>query len=296
MLRRRTSFPLRYRYLAVVIALLALLVGIVAELLVGSAGDAALFLAAFLAISLAIMLLWPDSTPGRHLEKRLRLSMDKRLLAFGLFAVGCVAIFAKIAEDVVDRESSQLDRAVSLWIHRWDTPALDYVMKFFSLVGSFPVLMYVAVVILIWCWRRKDFAAFAGLCGVIALDETLNRILKNTFDRPRPTLFEEIATLHTYSFPSGHAMAAAANYGMMAIVVTRLAPSMRGWVIGGELALAMMIGLSRIYLGVHWATDVLAGYAAGAAILFVGILWLEVHPSSPIPSPPPSDPASSRSS
>ncbi|MFL6737394.1 MAG: phosphatase PAP2 family protein [Sphingomonas sp.] len=282
--------------MAVVIALLALLVGIVAELLVGSAGDAALFLAAFLAISLAIMLLWPDSTPGRHLQKHLRLSMDKRLLAFGLFAVGCVAIFAKIAEDVVDRESSQLDRAVSLWIHRWDTPALDHVMKFFSLVGSFPVLMCVAVVILIWCLRRKDFAAFAGLCGVIALDETLNRILKNTFDRPRPTLFEEIATLHTYSFPSGHAMAAAANYGMMAIVVARLAPSMRGWVIGGELALAMMIGLSRIYLGVHWATDVLAGYAAGAAILFVGILWLEVHPSSRISSPPPTNPASSRSS
>jgi undecaprenyl-diphosphatase len=118
------------------------------------------------------------------------------------------------------------------------------------------------------------------LLGVIAVNEGLNFGLKHLFGRLRPNLFEEIATLHSYSFPSGHAMAAAAIYGMIAVVIARLAPSLRLSVGPVAVALALLIGLSRIYLGVHWITDVLAGYAAGATILFGGILWLEFRRSN----------------
>ena len=185
---------------------------------------------------------------------------------------------------------------VSLWIYQFDTPALDKIMQVISDVGSFPALMYVAVIVLTWSWRSRDVGAFAGLLGVIAVDETLNRILKNIFDRPRPNLFEEISTLHSYSFPSGHSMAAVANYGMMAAVIGRLEPRLKGWVNTAVLILALLIGLSRIYLGVHWVTDVLAGYAAGAAILFAGILWLEAYPPNPINQTAPARHASSRRS
>ena len=73
-------------------------------------------------------------------------------------------------------------------------------------------------------------------------------------------------------------MSATAIYGMMAVVVGRMVPRLKKWAYAAAVVLALLIGLSRIYLGVHWLTDVLAGYAAGAAILFLGILSLMLNP------------------
>src|SRR5581483_1693245 len=93
------------------------------------------------------------------------------------------------------------------------------------------------------------------------------------FQRVRPSLWTA-ATLHSYSFPSGHAMAAVAIYGMAAVVAGRLWPrAARGAGIAMPI-LALMIGISRVYLGLHWATDVLAGFAAGAFILSGGVFLL----------------------
>ena len=243
-------------------------------------GHAGLFLAALFAIGAGVLLLRRRAWLGKQPDKYLPVALDKRQAAIGVIALGSVAMFARITEDVVNHESTQFDRAVSLWVHRFDAPALDVAMRMFSFIGSFPVIAAVALVVLTWCWRKGDWQAFAALLGVIAINEGLNFGLKQLFERPRPNLFEEIATLHSYSFPSGHAMAAAAIYGMMAVVAARLVPRVGVWI--GVLAfwLAVLIGLSRIYLGVHWVTDVLAGYAAGSTILSVGVLFLEFCPSS----------------
>ncbi len=272
----RTYSVTRSRDLLVFAAVIGLLLGSFADFLVGSPGDGSLLFAGFLASAVAALLM---STEGAmRIDTRLPASLrDKPFLAFALFAFASAAVFAKIAEDVVERESTRLDWSVSLWAHGLRTPPLDLLMKCSTFVGSFPAQACVAAIVLVWCWVRKDRAAFLGLLAVVAADETLNRILKNIFDRPRPTIFEEIATLHSYSFPSGHAMAAVANYGMMAVVVGRLVPALEKPAYGGTTFLALLIGLSRIYLGVHWITDVLAGYVAGAAILFGGILWLEAY-------------------
>lgn len=208
-------------------------------------------------------------------------AVDSRQAAIGFVALASAVLFTKIAEDVVHHDSTRFDRAVSLWVHRFDTPTLDLVMRLFSFIGSFPVIVVSSILVLTWCWRRRDRAAFAGLIGVIVINETLNFVLKHLFERSRPDLFEEIATLHTYSFPSGHAMAAVAIWGMIALVIARLAPRLRLWVAASAFALILLIGLSRIYLGVHWITDVLAGYAAGATILFAGALWLASYPQKP---------------
>jgi undecaprenyl-diphosphatase len=261
-------------------AVLGYLFGASWQMLERWVGHAGLFLAAILAIGVGVLMLRRRASIGRQLDRYLPAALDKRQAALGLVALGSAALFAKIAEDVVNRESTQFDRAVSLWVHRFDTPSIDLVMRLFTFIGSFPVIALVAIVVLTWCWRRGDRDAFAGLLGVIAVNEALNFALKHLFGRPRPNLFEEIATLHSYSFPSGHAMAAAAIYGMIAVVIARLAPSLRLWVGLAAVALALLIGLSRVYLGVHWITDVLAGYAAGATILFGGILWLEFRHSN----------------
>lgn len=275
----RTWSPVRPRDLVVSVAVISLLLASFADFLAGSPGDGSLLFAGFLATAVAALLISPEELPriDKYLPPVLR---DKPFFAFALFAFASAAVFAKIAEDVVELESTRLDRSVGVWVHGLHDRALDVLMMCSTYIGSFPAQACVAVIVLAWCWVRKDRAAFVGLLAVVAVDETLNRILKDIFDRPRPTIFEEIATLHSYSFPSGHAMAAVANYGMMAVVVARLVPAGKKPAYAGTACLALLIGLSRIYLGVHWVTDVLAGYVAGAAILFGGILWLEAYDAS----------------
>jgi len=275
----RTWFLGRRSNLLISVAVLSLLLGSIADFLAGSPGDATLLLAAFLASAAAAQLISPEAPRrfDRHLPAALR---DKPMVAFGLFAFASAAVFAKITEDVVEHESPFLDRSVSFWMHGFDNPALDSIMQFFSFVGRSQILVCLAAGVLAWCWVKKDRAAFVGLLAVVAVNETLNRMLKNIFDRPRPTIFDDFAALHSYSFPSGHAMGAVASMGMMAVVVGRLVPPSKNWAYAGAAILALLIGLSRIYLGLHWVTDVLAGYAAGATILFGGILWLEAYPTN----------------
>lgn len=264
---------------ATIYALLGYAFGASWSLLDRWVGHAGLFLLAIVGVAAAAAAIRRRAAIGRELDRFLPAGFDKLQALLGLAALGGIALFAKISEDVVNHESTQFDQAVSLTVHRFDTPALDLVMKLFTFIGSFPVVAIVSVFILAWCWRRGDRQAVAGLLGVIAIDEGLNFALKHVFERARPDLFEEIAALHSYSFPSGHAMAAAAIYGMIAVVIARLMPRVRIWVGTVAIGLIFLIGFSRIYLGAHWVTGVLAGYAAGATILFAGILWLEFCPS-----------------
>jgi undecaprenyl-diphosphatase len=114
--------------------------------------------------------------------------------------------------------------------------------------------------------RSRDRGGAVTLILVAVVTELLNLSLKEAFQRPRPSLFHEIATLHSYSFPSGHAMTSAAVYGSVAALLARAYPARRRAILLGACSLVFLIGLSRVYLGVHWITDVLAGWAAGAFI------------------------------
>jgi len=126
---------------------------------------------------------------------------------------------------------------------------------------------------LAWAVKRKDRRAAATLTAVAAVTEGVNAVLKLAVQRVRPSVWA-VATLHSYSFPSGHAMAAVAIYGMTAVVVVRLCPRLARPAAVGIPVLALLIGVSRVYLGVHWPTDVLAGFAAGAFILSGGVYLL----------------------
>jgi undecaprenyl-diphosphatase len=187
------------------------------------------------------------------------------------------AVFAKLASEVQEHETGELDRAVSLAVHRLDSAAMDAVMKFFSFLGSFPIAATVVVAAAIWQLRRHDRPGALLIVGVSLTAELCNLALKETFQRTRPSLFQEIATLHSYSFPSGHAMGSAAVYGALAVSVARSVPRWRKPAFAIASALILLIGLSRIYLGVHWLTDVLAGWAAGLAIALIGTLFLDLR-------------------
>ena len=198
--------------------------------------------------------------------------------AFGVAFASALG-FARIAREVVEGETSEMDKAVELAVHSIDTPFMDHVMRAFTFMGSPLAVIPLAAAIIVWAVRKKETRAAVAFLVVLVMTEVLNVLLKDTFERARPTLFQKIETLHSYSFPSGHAMAAAAIYGMIGVVVARLAPTHRRPLVFGLPILIVMIGMSRIYLGVHWPSDVLAGFAAGAFIVLAGALALDGIPS-----------------
>ncbi|NJL61270.1 MAG: phosphatase PAP2 family protein [Methylacidiphilales bacterium] len=95
----------------------------------------------------------------------------------------------------------------------------------------------------------------------------LNYLLKEVFARARPALWSHIVDVGHYSFPSGHAMVSLVIYGFMGYVLAKRYPQYQKQIFAATTILILTIGFSRLYLGVHWATDVIAGYAAG-------LLWL----------------------
>ena len=218
------------------------------------------------------------------LGKRLPTRSPPRALILLVMTFGAAGIFAEITEDVWNRETSEFDRSLSLAIHELDSPSMDFTMELFTTIGSLKVVIVVLVLIVVEAIRRRDRRAAYSLLGVFLASETFNWVLKHLVGRPRPTLFDEIATLHTYSFPSGHAMTGAAVYGMIGVVLAREHPRLRWPLAVAVPALVILIGVSRVFLGVHWPTDVLAGWAAGMTLMLVGFAALVLPPQAR-PSP-----------
>jgi undecaprenyl-diphosphatase len=107
--------------------------------------------------------------------------------------------------------------------------------------------------------------------------QMLSSLLKLGIDRPRPELVPHLAEVSTLSFPSGHAMLSAVTYLTLGVMIARIVPGRlsRIYVLGLAVLITLMVGASRIYLGVHWPSDVLAGWCAGFA--WAMLCWLVVR-------------------
>lgn len=188
-----------------------------------------------------------------------------RLRLILLFA--CVLIplwiFGALAEDVLEREHFGFDVPILMFMHNQATPLLDQIMLFFSLIGyRLGVVPVDIVVFLFFVQRRRwgDALFWAIAVGGAAL---LNLGAKHSFGRIRPDLWLSIAPETTFSFPSGHAMGSMA---LAAAVLVLAWPTRWRWlvlILGSFFVL--MVGLSRVYLGVHYPSDILAGWAASLA-------------------------------
>jgi membrane-associated phospholipid phosphatase len=162
-----------------------------------------------------------------------------------------------------------LDGAVATWLHSHATGVATDLVKAVTQLGgaAFLLVVTLAASLVLLLKRRIAHAALMGAALVGA--EGLNMALKAAFERPRPSFSEPLATAAGYSFPSGHAMVSLTVYGALAFVTATSVKSRpaRMLVLGAALALVLAIGFSRLYLGVHYATDVLAAYTAGLAWL-----------------------------
>ena len=161
------------------------------------------------------------------------------------------------------------------------TPWFDTTMRAVTSLGGFWVLTLVCVAFAVgWRWRVGDWSAAIVLAVVSALAWWSCNSLKLAFGRARPDLADRLVAAGGYSFPSGHATQSAAIWGTLALFVARRFPEHRRavWAVGVGLAVA--VGSSRIYLGVHWFTAVVAGWTLGVAFVGVTALLLSRRPAT----------------
>jgi undecaprenyl-diphosphatase len=205
---------------------------------------------------------------------------DRELIAGFLGACAALIFFGWLSRTVLEGQSMRFDTAVRDSIHAWASPPLTYAMRGVTQLGSPYVLITLGLLVV---WRLVAInRRHAALIFVIAClgAEALAQILKLVFRRPRPDAFFGILEPLTYSFPSGHSVMSACFYGVVAaILTTRMeARAIRAAIWMGAALLALSIGFSRVYLGVHYPTDVLAGYTAAA--IWVGtvragyVIWM----------------------
>ncbi len=198
------------------------------------------------------------------------------LIAFAVAATGLLS-FAAIADETTEGETHSFDENILLALRspldRSDPigPAwLDLAVSDITSLGGFVVLTLLVLSVVIYLliqgkWKNALVIAGASASGIV-----LSEGLKVGFGRPRPDLVPQLAEVHSLSFPSGHAMLSAVIYLTLGALLARFHKRKR------ERALimlyAVLVGASRVYLGVHWPTDVLAGWALGAA--WAALWWL----------------------
>ena len=195
------------------------------------------------------------------------------LLLVAAFAVEASAlwIFGQLADAVAAAEGGipRVDGAVLAWLSARSSAALDQAAFVASALGAEVIMPVLVISVALFVWQRRWGAAVSLLAVTIGAQQ-LDTVLKGAFRRVRPNPVSspllELIPDQAWSFPSGHAMVAAAFYLFLAYVAWRV---LTGWArVAAVVALGVVVfavGLSRLYLGVHYLTDVLAGFAAGAS-------------------------------
>ncbi len=204
-------------------------------------------------------------------------------LAVGLgLSAGVMWAFFGITEEVLEGDTQSFDESVLLWIDAHHPSWVDAPMRFFTSIGYYRVvapLLAVAVAFFIWRgWRLSAVLLAASTLGGMFL----TTILKAIFQRERPDLIATGYDAGFFSFPSGHATMAVGFYGALTLILAYRTRGFLRWLIAAlGVATVLLIGLSRMYLGVHYPTDILAGYlAAPLWLVFVGSLhfvWISVR-------------------
>lgn len=188
-------------------------------------------------------------------------------------AIVFLAGFLSIAEDLVEAASFSIDRTVYAALSAAASPALTKVFWIATLSADTrtATIESAAVVAALLVWARPRRAAFVA--ALMIGGSTLAALLKDLFVRPRPPAsIALVATPESFAFPSGHAIAALLLFGSLALLL--VASRRPAWLKAAGVAAAavgtLLVGLSRVYLGVHWFSDVVASYLLGAALLCAG--------------------------
>ena len=182
-------------------------------------------------------------------------------------SLGVIALlaFAKLGEDVFQHETTSFDSAVRNWVLAHQAPLTLRLFQVVTTVGSVTPMVFVAIAGALVLWYRGRTLAASTILVAPAAAVAAYLILKTMFARPRPSGLGNILE-GTYSFPSAHATSSAAICSTLAYVFWRERLVSGPVAVGFAVLVPVLIGASRVYLDVHWATDVLGGWSAGLII------------------------------
>lgn len=228
-----------------------------------------------------------------RLTRSIRNQLSPAAFAFISVISGLIWIFLELAEDMSAGDTHAFDEAVLLSLRNATDRALpagpawlETVMRDITALGGVTVLgMLVASVVgILWFQSRHRTAIF--LLIAVAGGQLFSNVAKAIFDRPRPDLVPHGTMVTSASFPSGHSMMSAVIWLTLAAMVARTEPqrSVRIYLMSIAILITLLVGVSRVYLGVHWPTDVLAGWAAGLAWAMGCTALAKVI--DPLPEPP----------
>lgn len=203
------------------------------------------------------------------------------VLLAGAIVAGGLWGFVELSEEVLEGSSHDLDTRILLMFRTpgdLDNPIgpvwVEEAMRDLTALGSTVVLMLVTAITVFYLLITGKRAAALLVLVSIAGGQVLSSLLKLGIDRPRPDLVSHLAEVYTLSFPSGHAMLSAVTYLTIGALLARIEKRRptKIFVLGVAVLVTFLVGASRVYLGVHWPSDVLAGWCAGFA--WAMLCWL----------------------
>ncbi|QQS21922.1 phosphatase PAP2 family protein [Candidatus Saccharibacteria bacterium] len=190
--------------------------------------------------------------------------------AFVVFAL-CTMGFVALARDVNEHETMAYDTALLRFVHSGETHFLDTFVPLATDIGGVIGASLLTLLILGLFVYKREYVRALGLFMCVAGAAILNLILKSVFERARPDLWERLVNEASYSFPSGHAMASAAIG--IGLTVALWNSRWRWWAFAASTAYVLFVGYTRLYLGVHYPTDILAGWlVSGAWVMAVALM------------------------
>jgi undecaprenyl-diphosphatase len=213
--------------------------------------------------------------------------LETAVLISLLFIAGGIWAFVEVADEVIEGESQHYDEAILRALRQPGDPSqpigptwLKAAALDFTALGSTAVISLVCTVTVGFLALRRKWGSVVLVLASIAGGALVSTILKQSFERARPSMVPHLAEVHSLSFPSGHSMLSAITYITLGTLLARTTSDrkIKIYYLAIAIFLAGLIGLTRVYLGVHYPTDVLAGWCAGiswALLCSLVARWLQ---------------------
>lgn len=209
-------------------------------------------------------------TPEKHVGE---LTLRRLFAALGVFTV-LVGIFAYIAKQVQDGDTLTKDTQILLAINSHSSSFFDMAALVITYTGNILSVVVMSILLGAWLYKKKRIRSVVQVLFTLGGAIAANALLKLIFQRERPELWQLMTHESTYSFPSGHALITAAF--AVTILIIGWNSRYRWLIVALASIYTLSVGLSRLYLGVHYPTDVIAGWSIGIAWAIAVALILRI--------------------
>lgn len=198
---------------------------------------------------------------------------DGKILGFFFLVIAVIFALFKLASEVMEGETLAFDRQLMMRLRDPSDPTLPIgprwlrsAMLDITTLGGVTLLTLLTIIVVGYLVARRKRATALFVASAVMLGAAASTVMKVAFARPRPDLVPHLVEVHTASFPSGHAMNSAIVYLTLGALLARTEsrPAVRVYILSAAIMLTLFIGSTRVYLGVHWPSDVMAGWMTGA--------------------------------